>query len=200
VRVTSQARTVADCLRTLPPRDALAIADAAVHRRLASNADVEAALADCSGWPGLVRARSIATLIDGRRETPLESWSAWAFHVERIPMPRWQVVIADAEGRLVGRIDAWWPEGVAGEADGRSKYALAAAERGGPSARSARNLYSVLDAERRRERRLRDSGADVVRWSAMDVVGRDALRALSRRLTTALADAQARPRFTGVVR
>jgi hypothetical protein len=194
VRVTSPARSVGDCLRTLPPRDALAIADAAVHRRLASVADVEAALAECSGWPGLVRARSIAALIDARRETPLESRSAWAFHLERIPMPQWQVVITDAGGRFIGRIDAWWPEGVAGEADGRSKYALAAAERGGLT---ARNLFSVLDAERRRERLLRDSGAEVVRWSATDVLGRDPLRALTRRLLTALADAQARPRFTG---
>jgi hypothetical protein len=35
-------------------------------------------------------------------------------------MPQWQVVITDAGGRFIGRIDAWWPEGVAGEADGRS--------------------------------------------------------------------------------
>ncbi len=101
---------------------------------------------------------------DGRRESPLESWSAWAFDESGVVRPDWQVEIHDIAGIFVGRSDCWWPS-VAGEADGRSKYALAAAERIG-----ATTVYEVLQAERRREQRLRDAGAEVIRWSAADVL------------------------------
>jgi hypothetical protein len=82
-------------------------------------------------------------------------------------MPTWQVTITDAEGAFLGRVDGWWPEGVAGEADGDLKYRLAAAERGGSTAEA---LAAVADQERRRERGLRRVGTQLLRWSPGDVL------------------------------
>jgi len=167
VRCTSVARTVVDCARALEPRDALAIADAALHRGLTTVTALGAALDRQSRWPGSARARRLLTLADGRRETALESWSAWAFALHKVPPPVWQVNVCDAEGVFLGRVDCWWPEGVVGEADGALKYRLAAAERGGVRAES---LAAVVDDERRRERGLRHAGLPMVRWSAGDVL------------------------------
>jgi hypothetical protein len=68
---------------------------------------------------------------------------------------------------------------VAGEADGRVKYRLAALERGGLSGES---LAAVLDEERERELRLRRAGVLVVRWSARDVLDAGAAAVLARDL------------------
>jgi pimeloyl-CoA synthetase len=96
---------------------------------------------------------------------------------------------------FIARADCWWSAGVVGEADGRSKYALAAAERGG----DAKAVFDVLQAERRREQRLRDVGADVVRWSTGEVLKEPAARRLAQRIIGAISLAQDGSRFTGVV-
>jgi hypothetical protein len=179
ILVTSAARTVIDCARTLPPRDALAIADAALHHQLCTLAELAEVCRRVHGWPGAPKARTILGLADGRRETALESWSAWSFSEHEVPAPMWQATLCDDVGAFLGRTDGWWKEGVAGEADGREKYGLAALERGGVD---AEGLAAALDDERRREDRLRRAGVLVVRWTAGDVLdpGR------SRRLATDL--------------
>ena len=193
VQVTSVARTVVDCARSLPPRDALAIADAALHRGLTDRTALAAALAEEHGWWGVSRARQVLDLVDGRRETPLESWSAWAFAVHAVPAPAWQVTITDSGGVFLGRVDSWWDDGVAGEADGDLKYRLAAAERGGLTGEA---LAAVVDDERRRERGLRRSGAQVVRWSAVDVLDDRRAEALAALLLDELSRADGH-RFRG---
>ena len=180
--VTSPVRTVTDCLRTLPAPDALAVADAAA-RLLVPAATVVDAVDALTGWPGVVRARRLAALVDGRRESVLESWSALAFDDHGVPMPLWQVDVRDDVG-LVGRGDCWWDCGVVGESDGRAKYRLRAAERGGVD---AERLAQVLDEERRREERMRRSGLSVVRWGAKDVLRPSPAAALADHLRTGLA-------------
>ena len=190
--VTSPARTVADCLRRLPPADALAVADAAIRRGL-DMADVRATLDRQRGWPGVVRARELVALVSHRRESALESWSAWFFHEWAVPTPGWQIEVRDPTGAFCGRVDSWWPSGVVGEADGRAKYALAAAERGGAD---AAGLARVLDAERAREQRIRRTGADVVRWGTRDVRGAGR-RELARHVVTRLQTAARSGQFAG---
>ena len=180
--VTSPALTVADCLRTLPPADALAIADAAA-RRLVPVELIAAQVAAAAGRPGAERARRLVRLVDGRRESPFESWSALAFDEQGVPQPSWQVNVYDGRG-LVGRVDAWWEVGLVGEADGRSKYELAAAERGGVD---AKNLADVLHAERARQERLERAGADVARWGPGDVLESGPSAALATYLRGRLA-------------
>ncbi len=193
VLVTSPARTVVDCARALHPRDALAIVDAALHRRLLAESDIRQALDRQGGWPGVARARRVLALADGRRETALESWSAWSFAEQQVPPPVWQATICDSGGAFLGRSDGWWEQGVAGEADGREKYGLAALERGGVD---ASGLAAALDDERRREQRLRRVGIVIVRWGPGDVLD----PARSRRLADDLHSAIERGgRFTGRV-
>ncbi len=166
--VTSAARTVVDCARRLPPHDALAIADAALRRDAVSAAQLVAALAAASGRPGVALARRVLALADGRRETTLESWSAWGLAQAGALPTHWQATVLDEEGTFLGRADAWWEEGVAGEADGQVKYRLGAAERRGLV--DAEGLADMLDDERRREREMRRAGVVMVRWGARDVL------------------------------
>jgi hypothetical protein len=194
LRVTSAARTVLDCARVLPAVDALAIADAALRRLLAPG-ELDEAVGRFDGWPGCRQARSVVRLADGRRESCLESWSAWAFDENELPEPVWQVELRD-ERRFAGRADCWWPQGLAGEADGRAKYALAAAERGGAD---AARLAEVLAAERAREARMRRAGADVVRWGAGDVLDRPRAADLSAHVRHLLSRRHAAD-FTGSAR
>jgi len=177
--VTSAVRTVTDCLRVLRPPDAMAVVDAAA-RRLVPAGVLVAAVDRLKGWRGVVRARRLAALADGRRESALESWSALAFDDLGVPAPQWQADVSDAWG-FVGRGDAWWRCGVVGEPDGKARYRLRAAELGGLD---AERLAQVLDDERGRERRLRAAGLTVVRWGAKDVLSpaaADALAAYLRR-------------------
>jgi len=103
------------------------------------------------------------------------------------------VTITDAEGVFLGRVDGWWPEGIAGEADGDLKYRLAAAERGGATADA---LAAVAADERRRERGLRHAGVVVIRWSPGDVLDLRRAAALAVSLGGELACADP-SRFTG---
>ena len=176
VPVTSLARTVVDCARTLPGRDALAIADAALKVEGMTRGRLEVVVAYQRGWPGIAQARQVAALADPRRETPLESWSAWAFHEVGIPQPVWQVEVCDEGGAVLGRVDGLWLEGVAGEADGRAKYRLRALERGGADAET---LARVLDEERLREMGLRRVGLAIVRWDPRDVLVPTRMEALA---------------------
>ena len=147
--------------------------DAAQRLHGLSTNDLFIALYRQRGWPGVVRARTIAGLSSSRRETPLESWSAWAFHDCAVAQPLWQIEILTPAGTFVGRVDCWWPAGVAGESDGRIKSLLAMAEQAGADTTA---LADLIAAERHREQGIRRLGADVVRWEAGDV--RSSSRAL----------------------
>ena len=102
IRSTSAARTVVDCARRLAPRDALAMADAALRRGLTDCQALRTVLDRQSGWKGVAQARRVLELADGRRETPFESWSAWAFAVLGVPQPVWQVADHGRRRRLPG--------------------------------------------------------------------------------------------------
>ena len=71
-RVTSPARTVLDCARTMPFPDALAVVDSALRRRLVSVDDLGVALGRERGR-GTVAARRVLSAGDGRAANPFES-------------------------------------------------------------------------------------------------------------------------------
>ena len=181
VRVTSPARTVVDCLRRLPTRDAVAVADAALRQRLCSTAEVEAVLASQSDWPFAVVAAQALALVDPRRESALESRSAVVMHEHKVPTPEPQMSIHDARGRFVARVDfAWLAFGVVGEVDGRVKYLDGAAH--------------VIEAEKDRQARLEALGLVVVRWDVRHLYGAEPV--LVQRVMAALARGDGR-RFRG---
>ncbi|MDF2145421.1 hypothetical protein [Knoellia sp. p5-6-4] len=184
--VTQGARTVLDCLRQLRLKDSLAIADTAVREGLASVADLKAMREFQTRWPGVQRADRAIALVDGRRESWLESASVAAAHELGYPTPASQVWVHGLDGQLVGRVDFLWFElGVVGEADGMAKYLGDFDDDPSPSTTGQRMLL-----ERDRERGLASLGFAVARWGAADLRG--TAGGLARHL--AKARARARPR------
>jgi very-short-patch-repair endonuclease len=180
--VTTRARTVADCLRHLPMLDAVAIADAALHSALVRPEALSRMLQWQCTWPLAAAGRAAGALVDGRRESALESRSAVVMHHHAIPTPLTQVDIRDAHGYFVGRADFLWPKaGVVGEADGRSKYRRA-------------DAVAAFEAEKDRQAALEALGLVVVRWGARHLAGDPP--AMVVRLRAALAAGDGR-RFTG---
>jgi hypothetical protein len=165
--VTAPARTIADCLRHLDAADAVALADAAVRARSVTVDDVRRVLEAQHQWPFTQVAALALLLVDGRRESSLESRSAVVLHRAGLPAPAPQVSIHDERGRFVARVDfAWLEQGVVGEADGRVKYADG-------------NAVRVIEAEKERQSRLEALGLVVVRWGWRDLEG-DAPRMVER--------------------
>jgi len=167
-RVTTPSRTWVDIARTRRLADPLSAGDAALRSKQLTIDDAAWLLTELGSIRGVRLAKLALTLIDGRRETPLESWSFAKFVEWELPLPTMQREVFDDDG-LIGRTDFYWAKcGVIGEADGALKYSDPAA------------LY----AEKRREDRLRACGYTVIRWGWRDLRGpADSLRA---RLTAAL--------------
>jgi hypothetical protein len=165
--LTSPERTVADCLRHFPAAVSVPIADAALREGV-SAAGILRILAWQSGWPYAGRGAASARLVDGRRESWLESRSAVTFHQLGVPLPDPQVVILDERGRPMARVDYLWADrGVIGEADGWDKYASS-----GDADREP-DPMQVLKDEKTREDRLRSLGYEVVRWVTRDILHPD---------------------------
>jgi very-short-patch-repair endonuclease len=103
---TSLARTVVDCCRTLPLREAVVIGDSALRRGLRlTKADLAALAAELRG-PGAGRARRALRLLDPSAESVPESAFRVLIHLAGFPPPISQYV------RLGGRIriDFYWPQ------------------------------------------------------------------------------------------
>ncbi len=162
VAMTTPARTVADCLRLCAITDAVAVADAAVRRGLTTDAEIRAVLRRQERWPFAGVAALRLPLVDGRRESPLESRSAVVMAVHGLPAPVPQCEVLCADGRFVARVDFTWVDlGVVGEADGRIKYEDDAAR--------------VIESEKDRQAQLEDLGLIVVRWGERHVHGPEPL-------------------------
>ncbi|HET7475519.1 MAG TPA: type IV toxin-antitoxin system AbiEi family antitoxin domain-containing protein [Dermatophilaceae bacterium] len=167
--VTIPARTLVDCLRTLPLPDAVALVDAAVRQRLVSRAELERMRAFQRGWPNVTKVDQGLMLADPRRENWFESYSFVRLVQFELPLPRAQVEIYDRRGRLVARVDGLWREqGTVGEADGAGKYLGQFDPAGAGGLAAAR----VVLAEKVREDRIRDLGLELVRWDFPDMVYR----------------------------
>jgi hypothetical protein len=166
--VTAALRTWVDVARTHSLADALSAGDRALLLGMFSIDDAADRLACLARSRGCRLAARALALIDGLRETPLESWSAALFWQWRLPVPLVQQSFSDDSG-FIGRVDFYWPEsGLVGEADGRLKY----------------DAPGALYAEKLREDRLRAIGLTVIRWGWQDVAGRPDL--LRSRLSAAL--------------
>lgn len=167
VPTTLPARTVIDCARHLSVGDALAMTDAALATGLVRLDDLVAERRLQARWPGVTRADTVLRLMDPRRESWLESFSAAAFHRTGLPPGVPQVLVHDEWGRFIARVDAGWAElGVVGEADGRTKYlgTVDAETDRSPEAVSRR----LVDAGER-ESALRSTGLGVVRWTTKEI-------------------------------
>ena len=160
----------------------MAVADAALHHGLTTLDDIREVLRRQERWPFAAVAGLALPLVDGRRESRLESKSAVVMDLHAIPRPVPQCRILDSQRRFVARPDFVWVEhGVVGEADGRVKYAAGAAD--------------VIQAEKDRQARLEALGLVVVRWDERHLYGTEPV--LVRRLREAFERADGR-RFRGL--
>lgn len=162
------ARTVIDALRELPPRDALAIIDGALRSSTTTVHELLLMRSHQRRWPGIAAADPLLRLADARRESWLESASAWVFHTLELPLAIPQVIVSDLSGRFLGRVDAFWPElGLVGEADGRGKYR----PKDGPGTAedAERAAADAVLAQVERESRLRDTCLEVIRWEPSEL-------------------------------
>ena len=170
IRVTTVARTIADLARSQSITAAVVAGDFALREQTTTCSELQRILADCRGWPGIRRARAAVEMLDGRSESPLESYSRVRLVQRGVAIPDLQTNIMTQRDRLIGRVDFYWDEmGVVGEADGHSKY----------------DDRATLIAEKRRQERLEEMGLVVVRWTWSDV--RDQPQLLIRRLDDAFA-------------
>jgi hypothetical protein len=177
VVATSVAHTIVDLARHRPLTTSVAAIDAALYRRLTTTDAIDDVLRHCWNWPRIARAQGVVRLSDGRAESPLESVSRLVIGWLGLPAPEPQKVIRDLDGYPIGRVDFYWDEfGVAGEADGRSKY----------------NGRDVLTAEKDRQELIEGLGVAVARWGWRQAVrNRQALRA---KIESAFVRGQARDR------
>lgn len=164
VAVTSMARTLLDLARVVPFEQAVAVADAALHRHLVGPSDLAAALQRRPRWPGLPAARRAFTFADARSESVGESRSRVALARAGLPVPVLQWKVRRNDGRVVGEVDFGWPAlRTVGEFDGRVKY--------GRLVRPGQDPAEVLYQEKLREDEIRAEDLAVVRWGWTDIDG-----------------------------
>jgi very-short-patch-repair endonuclease len=152
---TSLPRTVVDCAATLPVREALVIADHALHRGT-DVSDLVALVEGRAGAPGCRQARRVLDLADGRSESPGETLARLVLLRGGLPRPELQVRVATAHGAYRGDM-GWRTHRLLLEFDGQTKYVDH-----GPADR-------VVLAERRREKELTNAGWRVLRtdWATV---------------------------------
>lgn len=145
---TSLLRTVIDCARCLPLREALVIADAALRRGL--DAGVLRAAARRAAGPGAVAVRAVADLADARAESPIESCLRLVAAGLGDVVPQ---VWIDGVGRVDLLLNGW----LVLEADGFEHH-------------SDRRRYRE---DRRRANALAVLGYTMLRFSYEDIVGNE---------------------------
>ncbi len=187
IPVTTVARTVADCLREFGPRVSVPIADAALHRELASIDDVVVQLAMQCHWSGRRRSDQSLEIVDGRRESWLESYAFVRFVEWGVDLPEPQVGVFDEADDFVARVDAGWLEdGTVLELDGKSKYLMA---------RDGVVDPEVMWAEeKRRYDRVGNLGLERVRFGLTDLLRRESVVRADIRARRRVGSAT---RFTG---
>jgi hypothetical protein len=166
-RVTDLAHTVVDLAATVPFRDAVVFADAAL-RRLGSpspslpsdavtGADVEALIIRRGARPGMAHARRVLEFADGRADRPGESVSRVSMLSARISRPDLQMPVFGASGSKYFADFYWADRRHIGEFDGVAKYT-------DPQFLRGRTPQQALLDEKRREDDLRAAGYRFTRW------------------------------------
>src|SRR5579859_6474437 len=150
--------------RTTPYRSGVVTAGCALHLGKTTKDELNAVIATCGRWPGVMRARRVVEFSDGRAESPFESIARVAFRDGGLPPPELQVWVG-GDGGPVGRADFLWRHHRAvAEADGALKYA--------DPDRARQQL--------RRDADLREAGFEVVHfgWAELTLTQGQVIRAI----------------------
>lgn len=168
IRCTSLARTVFDMTRTVSPEAALVVADAALaavsgdpweYNEEASESLLGELIARARrpGARGILQARRIVAIADGRAQLPLESVTRYRLHQLGFARPQLQVPIRRSDGGQFWMDIAVDQSRTFVECDGRAKYR-------NPELRGERSADDVVLVEKAREDWIRGStGWRVVR-------------------------------------
>ncbi|SDV01628.1 Transcriptional regulator, AbiEi antitoxin, Type IV TA system [Microlunatus sagamiharensis] len=176
ITLTTVPRTFVDVARAHPMTTNVTLGDA-VLRTGVPLAALVGAVEHAAGRHGVAAARRALAFLDARSESPGESVSRVLLAQVGVPAPEPQLVLHDAAGAFVARVDLGWAAlGVVGEFDGRVKYGRALGAKA--------DLEEVLWSEKLREDAIRRLGWVVVRWTWMDL---DHPERLAQRLRAAFA-------------
>lgn len=124
--VTSPTRTLVDCCAFLAPDAAVCALDHALHRRLVTRPELEAAVAVRRGLAGSAALARAVGLTDARAESPLETLTRLLL-LPVLPTLEPQVVLLDETDHVVARFDlADRTRKLAVESDGKPAHRGAA--------------------------------------------------------------------------
>lgn len=174
IRTTSLQRTVYDVIRTVGPEAALSVVDAAIAMAGGDPWNFDDSAAEVCredlgrrlllpGARGVVGARTIASLADGRAQRPLESVTRYRLHQLGFARPVLQTAVARPDDGFY-----WLDIAVGGartfiECDGKEKYL-------DPKLRGSRSVEQVLLDEKMREDWIRGTtGWRIVRVESADM-------------------------------
>lgn len=156
VSVFVPSRMIVDLARTLPFEQAVVVGDAAMRKFSLKAQDARDALDRWPRRPGAAAARRAIDFMDPRSESPGESRSRVRMFRAGLPAPDLQFEVFARDGLFVGRTD-FRIDSVLGEFDGESKY--------GRLLRPGQTAGDAVFGEKVREDGLRDTGAQMVRWT-----------------------------------
>jgi len=123
LRVTSPARALVDLACEAGFESAVCSMDAALRTSIVSTTKLDSALQCIEGQAGAGQARRAVAFADAGSESIGESRMRVAISELGLPAPVLQHEFRGTAGRLVGRVDFWWPvERVIAEFDGLMKY------------------------------------------------------------------------------
>jgi Protein of unknown function (DUF559) len=109
IRLTSVERTAWDVAALEPLKDAVACLDAMAFGGELTDAGIRAVERSAARRWGARRVRRVLALVDGRAQSPAESWVRVACHLAQLPPPTPQYVVVE-RGVFLGKVDMAWPE------------------------------------------------------------------------------------------
>lgn len=107
LRVTTPARTWLDCAAFISYLDVVAMGDAILHRGLASEGELTHLLTWGYRRRGVAKIRRAVPILDGRAESPGESWVRALLLEARLPAPECNVDVFEG-GVWLARVDMRW--------------------------------------------------------------------------------------------
>lgn len=169
-RLVEPVRALAQAVCELDRDHAVAVLDSAVHRRLVRDDELAVVAALVRGRRGASAVSGWWDLLDGRAQSPLETWARLQCRDEGVAPHDLQVPVRDGLGRVVAHGDlGWWLR------DGR--LLVAEIDGAGPH-----GTPDALYRDRERQNRVVGTGALLLRFTADDVRSRRVASEVRRHL------------------
>ncbi|MGC0143694.1 hypothetical protein [Pseudactinotalea sp. Z1732] len=136
----------------------VAVIDSALNQGLINTSDLTDVRRRLQGRRGAARVGSWWPLVDGRAESPLETWARLDCHDHDLPPDQLQVVLRDATGTFIGRGDMGWRRRDGGwiivEMDGRQVHS---------------EPEALFRDRQRQNRLLAEADATILRFTSRDL-------------------------------